>query len=325
MRSHEQPSTLEYRRQLLEKVKKPLAGAAAAAIMLSSAALGPHSDERSPIAPPEFSDTIVSMGDSLTAGPGILPYEKGTGKDGNQCYRGSTNYTAEIAKRLGAHNIVNVACSGATVDEIRDGKNGGKSQLEALSSTTDIVFLDAYLNDKVRFQFTFDQCKSKEGCGADSAYYNAVEESIANPTDIENLANLYREVLEKAPNAHVFIMEYPDVLGNPAVRFFAKQQAGDGIIDIATMVIKKVNSAIEQAAIATDNERLTVLPSVDVGTHFFKPSDGHPEAILHPNKAGQEKLADKSYPIVSEILGKKALKNIDLQPKHLRLAHRTHR
>ena len=296
--NEQHPSLEQQRRRIIEKIKTPLAHTAAVAFLLANGALGPTSDERTPIEPTNFDVNVVSMGDSLTAGPGILPYETGTGRSGDHCYRGATNYANEIAEKLGAKQSVNVACSGATVDEIRNGKNGNPSQLTALSADTDVVFLDAYLNDNVRFQYTFDQCKSSTGCDTDSAYYRSVKESINDSADIKNLAELYREVLEKAPNARVFIMEYPNVLGNPAVRFIAKQQAGDGIINIATMIIDQVNNATKQAVAEVNSDRLIILPSVDVGTNFFKPSDKRPEAVIHPTAKGQQKMAEESYPYV---------------------------
>lgn len=104
-----------------------LAATAAAALLTGLASVPAQADDR-PTA-------VVSMGDSYISGESAGDYEPGTDEPGNFCHRSKH---AEI-KTVGipVDNRINLACSGATTDNVRLGgtpQNGEAPQAERLRS-----------------------------------------------------------------------------------------------------------------------------------------------------------------------------------------------
>lgn len=106
---------------------RKLVAAAGAAFLLTGLLVGvpAHADER-PTA-------IVSLGDSYISGEAAGDYEVGTDQEGNFCHRSNR---AEIHRTgIDVDRSINLACSGATTDNVRLGgtpKNGEAPQAEQL-------------------------------------------------------------------------------------------------------------------------------------------------------------------------------------------------
>jgi hypothetical protein len=116
------------------------------------------------VAPPTASATTsyayVNMGDSLSAGEGTYPpYQSGTNNAGtNMCHWSTvSSYSAGyVATSIIPYGLVNVACSGAGVDEIFGSDNpdtgaipdaGESAQDSALSPATRLVTISIGIND----------------------------------------------------------------------------------------------------------------------------------------------------------------------------------
>lgn len=123
------------------------AGALAAAALCAPAPAAADSPSERPAA-------IVAMGDSLTAGEGGGAYEPGLPPFGSYCHRSSNAQVAQ-AGPAGLGVAVNLACSGATTDDVRIGGTGRygeppqAEQLRTAARTYDIrtIVLNVGAND----------------------------------------------------------------------------------------------------------------------------------------------------------------------------------
>ena len=145
--------------------------------------------------------TLVAIGDSYTAGPGVVPYEEAT--IANQCFRSQAAYPLRAATTLKIPGR-SVACSGATAQAFTGPYKGEAAQLTRLGDA-DIIVLTIGGND-VRALQTL----AEDPIGAASPGF--LETFRTN-----NLAPLrgildkaYAEIRKAAPNARVYVVNYPN-------------------------------------------------------------------------------------------------------------------
>lgn len=170
----------------------------------------------------------VALGDSYSAGFGILPVVSGS-PDG--CYRAEQNYPHQLAAALGA-TLTDMTCSGAVTANIdttgqvtMNGVGPLPLQGSALSATTDLVTLTIGGND-LGFATVATQCIKLD---------NATEQPIGTPgfanckdyfnpfpgTDLlidrlddtvtPALQRVFTYIRTQAPNAKVFVLGYPSI------------------------------------------------------------------------------------------------------------------
>lgn len=156
----------------------------------------------------------VALGDSFSSGEGVETFIPGTNTDGppvNKCHRSERAYSRLFDGMLGPPlNLTNfVACSGATSSDILNGKYNEVSQLNALDTNTKVVSLTAGGND-IGFEKFVIACIFLN-CG-DSSINGPFFTTIASSQFEDSLTELYEEVLTNAPNAHVYILGYPQLL-----------------------------------------------------------------------------------------------------------------
>ena len=254
----------------------------------------------------------VAMGDSFSAGEGVPPFIAPS--DTNGCHRSGLAYPKLVSEMTPAMLNLQafVACSGAkTGDMTTDGVE--VRQLNALSTLTDVVTLSAGGND-VGFKHFATECVVNvvNGCNKASPAYSDITYNIENGL-VTKLYNLYLQVLDRAPNAHLYVMEYPAVVGvygppsQPTCAPFDNsnlQVPADSEVDAVHDVISKLNSAIGSAVLAVKAEnpgsRISAVPaftrtnSAFVGhglctqaPYFTNVEYPQSEYSFHPNADGQ--------------------------------------
>lgn len=241
--------------------------------------------------------SYVAMGDSFSSGEGNSPFETGTGSSGvNECHRNSQAYPrllqADTSLDLGLTAFV--ACSGATTsDVLYGGSDAGNwdegPQVDALSEETDIVTITIGGND-VGFQEYLPSCVGF--CGPNTLTYEAIIDNIESPAFQDNLETTYEEILDRAENAMVYVVDYPYMTAEDAETCGVLDFSGGRGVQIA------LNSTIETAVSnvrAQSEDYLDRLRYVDVNTLGSPFEGGHlcnggesdfGSLTFHPNTQG---------------------------------------
>jgi len=195
----------------------------AAATATTTAGAGPTSPPPvTPAAPTVIPGTYVALGDSFTSGPDI-PVQLGpttAPSAPSACQRSSENYPSVTARALGLQ-LDDVSCGGATtVDMTQSQGQGIPPQLDALRSTTALVTVGIGGND-LGFSTIASNCASYTPWGPTRAgwscqgHYTAggVDQLAAAAESVgQKVAEVLREVRERAPGAAIFVVGYPDIV-----------------------------------------------------------------------------------------------------------------
>jgi lysophospholipase L1-like esterase len=142
----------------------------------------------------------VALGDSFSAGEGNSPYDRGTE---NGCHRSSKAFPRLIDPR-----VVHRACTGATIDDVREGGQfGERPQLDALGPGVTLVTITIGGND-IRFREIAEACFGPGDC---VRQYNGgtLEDDIDRRISQLPLTDLYAQIADEAPNARILIVSYP--------------------------------------------------------------------------------------------------------------------
>jgi GDSL-like Lipase/Acylhydrolase family len=174
---------------------------------------------------------MVVMGDSYSSGEGTfnqntnsVEYYADSATKSNtndECHRSPGAYgpllgVAEADPRTTVSDLV--ACSGATIDQIRGGRNGEPPQLGALNSTVTTVALTAG-GDDLGFEQVLAECTDALSLAHPKGIFdciNAVQKALSGiPTTVHKLEKLLDQIeqLTTAPGAShgaaVFLLAYP--------------------------------------------------------------------------------------------------------------------
>lgn len=208
-----------------------------------------------------------------------------------------------------------VACSGATTSDVLYGDDEGGNwsegpQTNALSDETEVVTLTVGGND-VKFS-TYAQSCFTLGCGAEGEAFDEIVGNINNPEFANNLKQTYQRILEEAPNAEIYVLDYPYIT--------TSGQAWCGVLNVATArpVQELLNYTIWGAVWETNQEtqdwRLHYVNTNAEGSPFagrhlcgsgsqvdfnglvLPPNK---EYSLHPNHLGQLDYASVSKDVIS--------------------------
>jgi hypothetical protein len=156
----------------------------------------------------------TALGDSYASGP-LIPNQS---LNPLGCLRSDHNY-AHLTAAAKALNLTDVSCSGATTADMTEAQNvepgPNPPQFNALSASTNIVSLQISGND-IGFSEVIENCitynpfstpcKSKY----DSGGHDQLAERITNTAP--KVAAVLQGIHTRAPNARVFVMNYPDIL-----------------------------------------------------------------------------------------------------------------
>ncbi len=180
----------------------------------------------------------VALGDSYSSGVGAGDYDA---KD-PECKRSANAYSQEWVKKFSMEKVGRfdfVACSGAKTNDVES------KQLSALNAKTTMVTMTIGGND-VGFAPIIAQCLitnlfDDAPCIA-SAFTAGVFAERQMP---KRLDALYKKIKDKAPNADVYVLEYPRIFETGECGLFGLKSPQRMAINQAT---SKLNRAIRDTA-----------------------------------------------------------------------------
>jgi hypothetical protein len=156
--------------------------------------------------PAEPSAHIVNLGDSYGSGVGAGDYAPGTE---NNCWRSKYSTAQVVVDALVGEGFPvefsNVACSGATINDLRRPYQGAV-QLNALRSDTLLVFLTIGGND-LKFSDVVTQCLAQETtCAGKDGEIRKARKRL--PGMGVNLFTLLLEIKARSPQAKIVLLGY---------------------------------------------------------------------------------------------------------------------
>lgn len=255
-------------------------------------------------------DTIdyVAMGDSYSAGSGVLPLSPGAFL---LCAQSSRNYPHVMAAALGA-SLTDVTCGGANTSHYSTSQYPGVApQLDALSADTDLVTMTIGGNDTNLFAESILTCAGLglATLGQGSPCKDAVGDGFDQRIDGQiqpNVTKALNDVMAKAPNAEVVILGTPWIL--PATNgCFLKMPIAKGDVPFLRTMQARLNGAFEKAAADTGATYVDLSVVSDghdackpIGTRWVEPAlFGTNFVPVHPNALGEAKMAEAALAAIS--------------------------
>jgi lysophospholipase L1-like esterase len=182
----------------------------------------------------------VALGDSYSAGPLITTIRS----DPSGCVRSTDNYPAFLAGWLSVETYTDVTCSAADTDDLSgrqrliDGKRVAP-QLDALSAETDLVTLGIGGND---FGIFSSLLECVDGCTAQR------ERSLLRDAGRveQRVAGAVRAIGERAPDAEVFVVGYPQVL--PSEKTCRAVPLPPAQLEAAARIAGRLNASLRAGA-----------------------------------------------------------------------------
>jgi hypothetical protein len=238
----------------------------------------------------------VSLGDSYTSGPFILPPAPGAPLE---CLQSARDYSHLAASALGL-SLKDVSCSGATTENITTTAQYSDQppQIDALSSSTQVVSVGIGGNDKGLFLNTLITCGAEDlvfpfGTPCKDTYGHKLAEKIVEDGPV--VGAMLHQVHTISPSAKVFVVGYPDILpqsGNcwPTVPLTTGDTA------YLNGVEKELNSMLSSEAAANGATYVdTYTPSIghdackSLSVRYVEPVLPESDAFsVHPNERGME-------------------------------------
>jgi hypothetical protein len=156
----------------------------------------------------------VALGDSYTAGAGILPLSSTISP---LCLQTTLNYPHLIAHADG-FDLQDVSCSGATSGDMTSSQYPGVApQFDALSGSTSVVTVGIGGNDNDLFVGALVDCGVTDildflniGSPCKDIYGNTFANDVSG--DASTIGGVLRGVHARSPQAQVFVVGYPDLL-----------------------------------------------------------------------------------------------------------------
>ena len=153
----------------------------------------------------------VALGDSFAATPGVPDVAQPVG-----CRKSTNDYPSVLARRLPVTTFTDVACSGATTEDITDHaqhtKHGAvQRQIDAVGATTDLVTITIGAND-VGLAADAERCRVKSPysapCSNDLVVDDVDSISTAINLNLQGWSTLIDRVHAKAPKARIVLVGY---------------------------------------------------------------------------------------------------------------------
>lgn len=274
------------------------AGVAAAGTAAALAVTGPtaHAQDQA---------QYVALGDSYSAGSGVLPLDPSAPL---LCARSALNYPHVLAARTG-DQLTDVTCGGAQTKDFAGSQYPGVApQLDALGGSTKLVTLTIGGNDGNTFIDAILACGSAgvltlgQGSPCKALYGSSFDDTVDTSTYPAVKAAL-QAVRAKAPDARVAVLGYPWILPAKAdPTCFAKMPIASGDVPYLRDLETHLNSAVQRAAQetgATYVDMSAVSEGHDacapVGTRWIEPVlFGTNYVPVHPNALGESEMAQQT-------------------------------
>jgi lysophospholipase L1-like esterase len=249
----------------------------------------------------------VGLGDSYAAGPLITPQDPSS----PGCLRSLVDYPHRVALQKG-YVLHDVSCSGATTDDMFASQTGydGKAvppQLNALSSTTDVVTLTIGGND-IGFTGIIENCiaytptgPTRSGQKTCKAFYTAggTDQLAARIAATRpKVDKVLQEIKRRSPSASTSVAGYPAILPE-AGACYPQLPLTPTDVGYLRGVEQQLNAMLKASA-AANGARYADTYTPTIGhdackvpvVRFVEPlvpvGDAAP---VHPNRAGEAEMA----------------------------------
>lgn len=249
----------------------------------------------------------VALGDSFSAGSGILPLDPGAPLP---CARTSLNYPHVIAERTGVE-LTDVTCGGAQTKHFAQSQYPGVApQLDALDRGTGLVTMTIGGNDNNTFIGAILACGTAGlgtlgyGSPCKDTYGSRFTDAVREST-YPALVRALQAVQDEAPNAEVAILGYPWILP-PTTGCFAKMPVARGDVPYLRNLQRVLNDAVERAAEST-GATFVDLSRVSEGHDACQPHGtrwiepllfGTNVVPVHPNALGERRMAAETLSVL---------------------------
>lgn len=250
----------------------------------------------------------VALGDSFSAGAGILPLSPTADP---QCSQAAVNYPHLIAQRTG-RALTDVTCSGADTTDFTQSQHPGVApQLDAVTVDARLVTIGIGGNDSSVFTSIIQQCTAAglqtagQGSPCKDTYGSSWADTIRTTTYPAVRAAI-AAAKARAPKARIVVPGYPQILP-PTVGCYATMPIASGDVPYVNGIEQVLNAALEQAA--KDNGATFVdmwTPSAGRDAcqlpwvRWVEPLAGSLNYVpVHPNAAGERAYADQIMARVS--------------------------
>ncbi|MFI2371984.1 SGNH/GDSL hydrolase family protein [Streptomyces sp. NPDC018833] len=251
----------------------------------------------------------VALGDSYSAGSGVLPLDPDASL---LCARTTRNYPNLLAARTGA-NFADVTCGGAQTKHFTTAQYPGVApQFDALRSDTDLVTLTIGGNDNNTFVGAILACGSLgllsagQGSPCKDTYGSSFSDDIADKT-YPAIRTALNQIRAKSPKAEIAILGYPWIMPEQSVPgCFLKMPVAEGDVPYLYQMQTDLNAAVEKAAAETGVtfvDMAGVSKGHDacrpIGTRWIEPLlFGTNVVPVHPNAAGEAAMADQAAAVL---------------------------
>jgi len=243
----------------------------------------------------------VALGDSYSAGSGILPPDPDAPL---ACLRTTLNYPHFVADRLGA-DLVDVTCGAAQTSDLTGAQYPGVApQLDAVTEDADLVTLTIGGNDNSTFIGALLACGSAgaltagRGNPCERTYGDRFTRQVEEST-YPAVRQALEDIRARAPHAEVAILGYPWIV--PAEKgCFAKLPVAAGDVPYLRDLQATLNGVIERAADETGATFVDLAERSEgrdacapAGERWVEPLlFGTNVVPVHPNARGESAMAD---------------------------------
>ncbi|MGH6656139.1 MAG: SGNH/GDSL hydrolase family protein, partial [Actinocrinis sp.] len=246
----------------------------------------------------------VSLGDSYVAGP-LIPGQVNLG-----CLRSDHDYPSLTAAAIGSSSLADASCSGATTVEMTHAQLDGPitvnaPQLNAVTGADRLVTLGIGGND-IGFVNIILTCAAESltnpfGSPCTAHYTAGGTDQLAaliNATE-PKVAAVLQAVHQRAPQARVVVVGYPDILPEHNNGCWPLQPIAYGDVSYLRSTEKRLNAMLAAAAASNGAQYVdTYTPTIghDVcqlpGTKWIEGIVPlAPAAPFHPNALGEAAMA----------------------------------
>jgi lysophospholipase L1-like esterase len=246
-------------------------------------------------------ESYVAMGDSFTAGPGVLLQSL----DPVGCFRSDHNYPHLVAQARGSA-LRDRSCSGATAQDLSAPQPvlGGPNpaQLDGLDSGVTTVSVQIGGND-IGFMEIILRCAAilPAGTPCQDVYTGGGSDELSRriAATAPKVAAALAEVRRRAPQARLFVVGYPAILPEVQPGCWPLLPVAPGDVPYLRNIQKQLNAMLATQAAAAGATYVDVYgPSIGhdacqlPGTRWVEPLVPlSPAAPVHPNALGMQAMA----------------------------------
>lgn len=244
----------------------------------------------------------VALGDSYSAGSGILPPDFSAP---SACLRTTRNYPSLVADALGVESFTDVTCANADTRHFYENQHPEVApQLDAVTNDAELITLTIGGNNNGTLIEVIAACMSSGmftfgyGSPCKTFYGDQFTDDITEKT-YPAVKKALEDIHAKAPSAEVAILGYPQVMPEDNSGCFLTMPIAEGDVAYVNNIQDTLNGVVEQAAAETGTTFVDMSHSIGhdackpIGTRWVEPALwGLSTVPVHPNALGEQKMAD---------------------------------